>query len=420
MAQRPALMLALVLFGSVHGQQQHQQQPGFGAAKRVVVIGIDGCRADLIGSAVAPTLQRLVAKGASTTSARALLPTLSLPNWSGILTGSSPSETAITWNGWRRSTARSPPVGLPPRTPPASAPWVPNMLEIADATGVDVSAFHDWAPLNRILSPEFVERAVQWGNCTTLGDEWEELAGGPCGTHTAGDADSVAAGHAVCLSCWDSEDAVASAGAVAQITRHGRGQSGRKQLVFLYQGVVDETGHAFGWGGQQQLEAVSAVDRRIAEIISAIESVDPIWEDTTLVLTADHGGVGTGHTRFGNEYLPPPSGDALVPEVLTIPWLVIGAGVVGGTSLDVANRYVSNVDTAPTALHALGVDFPGDWYCELQYICHIFWIFENAEGIPLMNNDFVLTKCHFFCNLRYPRGLPVTEAFTGRLPMRAG
>ena len=182
MAQRPALMLALVLFGSVHGQQQHQQQPGFGAAKRVVVIGIDGCRADLIGSAVAPTLQRLVAKGASTTSARALLPTLSLPNWSGILTGSSPSETAITWNGWRRSTARSPPVGLPPRTPPASAPWVPNMLEVADAAGVDVSAFHDWAPLNRILSPEFVERAVQWGNCTTLGDEWEELAGGPCGT----------------------------------------------------------------------------------------------------------------------------------------------------------------------------------------------------------------------------------------------
>ena len=51
------------------------------------------------------------------------------------------------------------------------------MLEIADAAGVDVSVFHDWAPLNRILSPGFVERAVQWTNCTTLGPEWEELPG---------------------------------------------------------------------------------------------------------------------------------------------------------------------------------------------------------------------------------------------------
>ena len=69
-----ALALLALLLGSAHAQQQQQQQhwtqPGFGAATRVVVIGIDGCRSDLIGSAAAPTLQRLLAEGSSTINAR--------------------------------------------------------------------------------------------------------------------------------------------------------------------------------------------------------------------------------------------------------------------------------------------------------------------------------------------------------------
>jgi hypothetical protein len=272
---RLALQLLLAACGGmVRGTEGQQSlQPGFGAANRVVVVGIDGCRSDLVDLSRAPTLHRLLSGGASTLSARANLPTLSLPNWGAILTGSGPSETTISWNGWRRSTARALPVTLPldaspPQPPPISAAWVPNMLEIAEAAGVEVSMHHDWAPLNRLLSPGFVERSVSWGNCTWLGSEWEELDGGPCGTHVAGDADSVAAAHAACLACWESEDAVAAEGAARAITRHGEQQETggeqpqqqqQQQLVFLYQGVVDETGHAYGWGGDRQLESLRAV-----------------------------------------------------------------------------------------------------------------------------------------------------------------
>ena len=121
------------------------------------------------------------------------------------------------------------------------------------------------------------------------------------------------------------------------------------------------------------------MDGRINQVIEAIEAIDPDWEETLLILTADHGGIETGHTRFGNGYLPPPADDALVAEVLEIPWVAFGAGVgeeeaaaEGGVSLDRLQRYVNNIDTAPTALHALGVTAPADWYYRGQAVTQAF------------------------------------------------
>ena len=100
-------------------------------------------------------MQRLLAEGAGTVNGRANLPTVTVPNWASCITGMGASELSIATNSWERATAVAPPVGFN-QLPTDTAPWMPNVLESAEAAGVDVKLFHDWAPLNRVLSSTFV------------------------------------------------------------------------------------------------------------------------------------------------------------------------------------------------------------------------------------------------------------------------
>jgi arylsulfatase A-like enzyme len=69
-------------------------------------------------------------------------------------------------------------------------------------------------------------------------------------------------------------------------------------------------------------------------------------EDRALVIvTADHGGIGRAHV-------------AVVPEVLTIPWIALGRGVKKDFVIE---RPIVIYDTAATILYALGLTIPSGW-----------------------------------------------------------
>jgi arylsulfatase A-like enzyme len=76
---------------------------------------------------------------------------------------------------------------------------------------------------------------------------------------------------------------------------------------------------------------VREADRAVEAIVGALP------DETTVFLSADHGGLGRGH---GVER----------PEDMTIPWIVAGPRVLSGVQVLAP---VSTMDTAATALYLL-------------------------------------------------------------------
>ena len=90
----------------------------------------------------------------------------------------------------------------------------------------------------------------------------------------------------------------------------------------------DSTGHSSGWMSSAYLDAVRTVDGYLGEIFSMIEGSPTLNGKTSIILTADHGGTGTGH------------GTASDSLNYTIPLLAWGPDVTAGGDL-----YTMNPDT---------------------------------------------------------------------------
>lgn len=75
-------------------------------AQRVLIIGVDGLGARYIEPSVKPAnvslpnLDALRAQGAWTFWARSAMPTISKPNWMGIISSAGPEETGVLDNDW--------------------------------------------------------------------------------------------------------------------------------------------------------------------------------------------------------------------------------------------------------------------------------------------------------------------------------
>ena len=121
------------------------------------------------------------------------------------------------------------------------------------------------------------------------------------------------------------------------------------QAVFVYFGNCDGVGHKKGFhpSVSQYRDVIHQTDSYIGKLLSAIKS-RPNHEDENwlILLTADHGGKGTGHSR-GQK----------VPEILNVPFIVSGGAAKRGALVD--KTYI--VDIATTALTHLGVTIKPDW-----------------------------------------------------------
>jgi predicted AlkP superfamily pyrophosphatase or phosphodiesterase len=117
----------------------------------------------------------------------------------------------------------------------------------------------------------------------------------------------------------------------------------RPALAFVHFADPDELGHAKGWMSSAQRNAIANSDRCLGVIYEALEKSGLI-DDTLIIVSADHGGhnrVHSGAKKIDRE----------------IPWIACGPGV--------REDYVitdppSTMDTAATALYALGLPIPAD------------------------------------------------------------
>ena len=70
-------------------------------ARHVVVFGVDGLSPKGIEKAPTPVMHALMQNGLWTLHARAVLPTVSSPNWAAMIMGAAPDVTGVTSNNWQ-------------------------------------------------------------------------------------------------------------------------------------------------------------------------------------------------------------------------------------------------------------------------------------------------------------------------------
>ena len=99
-------------------------------------------------------------------------------------------------------------------------------------------------------------------------------------------------------------------------------RANRYNFAFVHYRDPDSVGHDQGWGSGAWNASVADVDDYLGQVFNLIENdvtASPhLNGKTVIILTTDHGGLGTGHSS------------ASVPESYTIPYFVWGTGIPAG------------------------------------------------------------------------------------------
>jgi arylsulfatase A-like enzyme len=263
--------------------------PQASVSRHVIVVSVDGLRPDAIGAYNAPTLQRLMREGSHTLSATTIDPSRTLPSHTSMLTGQPPERHGVRWNHVM--------------TADAEVIELPNVFSVARAHGYSTAAFFSKAkfqPLQRDGTLDYSQAPGGW------------------------------------FGRWPSKRTMAD---VAQYL-----PAARPNLLFVHLADVDAAGHRSGWMTPEYGRAVLTADAAINELISLADRAYGGGR-FSLIVTADHGGHGSGHGSKD-------------PQDVTIPWIAWGQGVKPGA---IGERAVRTMDTAATVLWLLGVADQSDW-----------------------------------------------------------
>lgn len=114
-------------------------------------------------------------------------------------------------------------------------------------------------------------------------------------------------------------------------------------LSFVHFSDPDDAGHAKGWMSPAQVKAIHHSDDCLGIVYEALEQAHML-DDTLIIVSADHGGhnrVHSGAKKIDRE----------------IPWIACGPGVREDYRIP---ETIRTVDTAATALYALGLPIPSE------------------------------------------------------------
>src|SRR5688572_15304211 len=263
--------------------------PDTSVTRNVVVVSVDGLRPDAITTFGAPTLQRLMREGSYTLSATTIEPSTTLPSHTSMLTGQPPERHGVLWNNVA--------------TADADSIELPNIFSLARAHGYSTAAFFSKAkfqPLQRLGTLDYSQAPGGW------------------------------------FGRWSSERTISD---VANYF-----QGARPNVLFVHLADVDAAGHRAGWMTPEYGRAVFTADAAIDRLLRLAARAYGAG-NFSLIVTADHGGHGTGHGSKD-------------PRDVTIPWIAWGQGVRQGV-LDQST--VRTMDTAATVLWVLGLTEQSDW-----------------------------------------------------------
>jgi arylsulfatase A-like enzyme len=255
----------------------------------VVVVSVDGLRPDAINAFRAPTLQRLIREGSYSLSASTIDPSTTLPSHTSMLTGQPPERHGVLWNNV--TSAERDRIEMP------------NIFSVARQHGYSTAAFFSKAKFQPLQLPGTLDYSQapagwwgRWSSARTMRDVERYLA------------------------------------------------SAKPNVLFVHMTDPDAAGHSAGWMSPSYGRAVTATDASLDRLLTLAGTVYGAG-NFSVIVTADHGGHGTGHGSRD-------------PKDVTIPWIAWGKGVRPGV---LADTTIKTMDTAATVLWLLGVPKPADW-----------------------------------------------------------
>lgn len=271
--------------------------------KRVLIIGIDGCRPDAIAAAKeAVHLHALVREGAFSEQADVIgdrkvgADTSTGPGWSSILAGVWADKHRVVNNAFQKHKLREYPT------------FFRRLKEVRPAAAT--VALVSWKPFE--------------DHVFSLGEGCRMIQDGD--KHGYLDADKRVAEAAVKVLKEESPDA-----------------------LFVYFGEVDITGHGYGFHPKspKYTRALEGVDLHLGQILDTLRK-RPAYakEDWLIVVCTDHGGRGREH-GLGQD----------VPEIRNGLLILHGRSVQPGK----LEGRIENVDVAFTCLTHLGVTIAPEW-----------------------------------------------------------
>jgi hypothetical protein len=168
----------------------------------------------------------------------------------------------------------------------------------------------------------------------------------------------------------------------------------KPEFLFLAIDETDGFGHRYGWNTKGYLDGISKWDAKIGEFVDRLQSAN-LMENTVIIVTGDHGGVGTGH-----------GGDS--PDEMEIPVVIYGKGVTRGKFIE-QTHLISDIPATIAAL--LGIELPGE--CTGKVIQQAFEPLSSQKYTPIpafskpdnflynqpievsLNTDFSETEIYF-------------------------
>jgi hypothetical protein len=258
--------------------------------KHVVVLGFDGLSPDGLEKANTPNFDKLISEGASTMHARAVLPTSSSTNWASMIMGAGPEQHGITSNSWEKNNFVLPPVV---QSEDFLFPTIFNLVN-TKIKNAEIGAIYHWDGFGRL----FEKNAVDYDISPKTADETAQLA-------------------SVYL------------------------KSKQPSFTFIHFDHVDHAGHEYGHGTAEYYKSAEKADVLLGQVMEAISS-SAMLNETLVIISADHGGLGKGH---GGESL----------KEIEIPFILWGKSIKKNFKIiDPVYQY----DNAATVAFAFGLKLP--------------------------------------------------------------
>ncbi len=304
------VVLGLIAAATVLGAPKLSTSQG---AEFVIQISVDGLRPDflqtLINNGSAPNFQRFQTEGAWTNNARTdFTHTNTLPNHTTMLTSRPVSQPAgmpntthhgYSWNDVPQDTDDTIHNFAGPGNPPGNpnVPYKASTFDVAHDAGLSTALFaskHKFIIYNQSY-PDKIDTYFAPEVTATMQDQL---------------LDDLAASHF--------------------------------NYTFLHYADADDAGHGSGWGTTAWNNAVIVIDGYLGELFDLVESDVTLAGRTAIILSADHGGTGTGHST------------PTTVTNYTIPFFAWGAGVGQGDLYSINSATRTNPGTTRPNYDALG------------------------------------------------------------------
>lgn len=263
-------------------------------AKHVVLIGLDGWGAYSVEKAEMPNVKRLMAEGSYTLKKRSVLPSSSAVNWASMYMGAGPELHGYT--DWGSQTP-----DLPSRVVDEDSifPTVFGLLRRSEPKA-EIGCICEWAGIRYV--------------CDTLALSFDKQV------------------------TEKPQNPATAKYAVEYI------KSARPTLVNIVFDEPDHVGHAEGHDTPAYYKKLNELDGYIGQIIQAVKDAG-MWDETIIIVTADHGGIKKGH------------GGKTMQEMET-PFIISGKGIKKGYEFQ---ESMMQFDCAATIAYIFGLKQPQVW-----------------------------------------------------------